>query len=205
MKRYLNFIAAVALCLIGALRAAAAEENTLVLSDITAKAGEQVVLSIGMNNTASITGFQFDLYLPDGVTVAKDESGDDAIALSTVRTNLSRHTIAPRLQADGAMRAVCTSMGNKTFTGSTGEVVTATLVLAEDFEPGTYTIRLAGMELSTPQMVKYKPAAVTCTLTVEPAGPVYGDVNGDGKVTIADVNEVVRVLLNQTTSSSSDE
>lgn len=195
MKRLLNIIAAVALCLIGALRAAAAEENTLVLSDITAKAGEQVVLSIGMNNTASITNFQFDLYLPDGVTVAKDAFGDDAVALATVRTNLSRHAIATNPQSDGALRAVCNSMSNKLFTGTTGEVVTATLRLSEDLAPGTYTIRLANMELSTPQMVKYKPAAVTCTLTVEPQGPVYGDVNGDGKVTIADVNEVVRVLL----------
>ena len=34
--------------------------------------------------------------------------------------------------------------------------------------------------------------------------PVYGDVNVEGKVTIADVNEVVQVLLNQSASSSAN-
>ena len=51
-------------------------DNVLALSNFETYAGKQIVLPIEMNNTANITAFQFDLYLPDGVTIAKDEDNE---------------------------------------------------------------------------------------------------------------------------------
>ena len=37
--------------------------------------GKQLVLPVKMKNTMEVQGFQFDLVLPEGVTVAEDEDG----------------------------------------------------------------------------------------------------------------------------------
>lgn len=199
MKHIFQYLTLIVLCLLQCTKATAADENTLTMSDFTAKAGEIVTLSVGLNNTANINNFQFDIVLPEGVSIVADEYGDLLVALSTERTTLARHILSCEPQANGSVRVVCTSMKNYLFNGNSGEVAIITLKLSDDINAGTYSIILNEIELSTPQMVSYNPDPVECTLTVQgytPSG-VYGDVNGDGIVSIADVNEVVRVLLQQ--------
>ena len=50
-------------------------QNYLTIENITANKKAQVILPIGMKNQRSISGLQFDLYLPDGVTVATKSNG----------------------------------------------------------------------------------------------------------------------------------
>lgn len=50
-------------------------QNYLTIEIITANKKAQVILPIGMKNQRSISGLQFDLYLPDGVTVATKSNG----------------------------------------------------------------------------------------------------------------------------------
>ena len=58
--------------------------NTIYLERVEAAAGSQVTLSVKMKNTVEVQGYQFDLYLPEGVTVATDEdrAAIDARALT---------------------------------------------------------------------------------------------------------------------------
>ncbi|MBR2234771.1 MAG: hypothetical protein IJ892_06920, partial [Prevotella sp.] len=44
--------------------------------------GAEVTLSICMNNTAEIRGFQFDMYLPDGITAKTNNQGKIVALLS---------------------------------------------------------------------------------------------------------------------------
>ena len=47
--------------------------------------GNEVTLSICMNNTAQIRGFQFDLYLPEGMTAMKSSKGKYLVSLNSAR------------------------------------------------------------------------------------------------------------------------
>lgn len=160
-------------------RLTATADNTLTLSDFTAEAGTQQTISVGMNNTASITGIQFDLVLPEGVTVAQ-EDGDYLIDISTDRTTYKNHSASYQMQADGSMRVVCTSLSNKTFKENSGNVIDITLDIASSISGGSHTITLKNIELATPELEKYKPSAVSATMTVSGGAYNYIAVDNGG-------------------------
>ena len=139
--------------------------NTLSLQDITIEGGvTEAVLPISMANESSITGFQCDLSLPSGVTVAADEYGDYIIEVG--RTTTKRHTISSSLQSDGSLRILCTSMTNATFSGNSGVVLNVTLAVSENMAGGTYNVGLKNIVLSDPDANRHAASDVTSVLTV---------------------------------------
>ena len=61
-------------------------DNVLYAESVTGTAGSMVTLSLKLNNTEEVTGYQVDLVLPANVTVATDEDGFYLTELSTART-----------------------------------------------------------------------------------------------------------------------
>ena len=164
-------------------------DNTLAISDADAYVGKQIVLPIDMNNVASIQAFQFDLYLPEGVIVAKDEDNEYMVEL-TSRAAKS-HSISAQTRPDGAIRMVCTSMSGATFKGNEGTIVNVTLDVAPSMADGDYDIEVKNIELSdgTP----YNPADIKATLTVKAYTP--GDVDGTGTVSVNDAVCIINYIL----------
>ena len=164
-------------------------DNALAINNAETYAGKQIVLPIDMNNVASIKAFQFDLYLPEGVTIAKDEDEEELIEL-TSRAAKS-HTIAYSNRPDGAIRMICTSMSGATFKGNEGTIVNVTLDVAQSMTDGDYDIEIKNIELSdgTP----YNPADIKATLTVKTYTP--GDVDGTGTVSVNDAVCVINYIL----------
>ena len=143
--------------------------NTLSLQDLPIKQGTtEAVLPISLTNENSITGFQCDLYLPSGVSVATDEYGDYVIAVA--RTTAKRHTISTSLQADGALRILCTSMTNATFSGNSGTVLNVTLTVSENMAVGKHNMSMKNIVLSDPDANRHTSPDMTTTLVVEGNG-----------------------------------
>lgn len=170
-----------------------AYDNLLYAADMKGYCGTDVVLPICLKNTASITSFQFDLRLPEGVTIATDSYGDADIQLATERTTLARHSLSYNEQSNGDMRVVCTSLKNATFSANDGNVVFVRLNIAEDMEEGDYPIVLSNIEMSEPDMTKHKVPLYTSKLHVDTY--LLGDVDGDREVTVTDVTGVVNIIL----------
>lgn len=192
-------VALVATAFALSLPAMADSSNTLTIADLTADTGGTVMLNVNMKNAASICGVQFDLYLPDGVTIAQDAYGDDDINI-VGRTTLKRHSLGCAIQADGALRVTLSSLQNATFSGTTGDIVAIGLKVSADLAPGTYPIVLKKIELATPAEEPFCTALVQATLTVKGAKPpvdLHYDINNDGEVTIADVTALIDYLLRQ--------
>ena len=164
-------------------------DNTLAISNAETYAGRQIVLPIEMNNTANITAFQFDLYLPDGVTIAKDDDSEYMIDLSNRATK--SHSLSFSQQADGAMRLVCTSMSSATFKENSGSIVNITLDVASDMKKGDYDIKIKDIELSDGTL--YNSLDIKATLTVKTFTP--GDVDGTGTVSVNDAVCVINYIL----------
>ena len=143
--------------------------NILSIQDLSIEQGTtEAVLPISLTNESSITGFQCDLYLPSGVSVATDEYGDYVIAVA--RTTAKRHTISTSLQADGALRILCTSMTNATFSGNSGTVLNVTLTVSENMAAGTHKMSLKNIVLSDPDANRHTSSDMTTTLVVEGNG-----------------------------------
>ena len=82
--------------------------NVIYVEPFAASQGEQVVMSIKMKNTVAIRGFQFDLYLPDGVTAAKTAK---AVTKATATTKTEAATAAKATQATAKAAAKACNYG----------------------------------------------------------------------------------------------
>lgn len=129
--------------------------------------GAEVTLSICMNNTAEIRGFQFDMYLPDGITAKTNNQGKIVALLSSERLDDGdSHTLSVIQQANGALRFLCGSMDDETFLGNSGEIATINVSI-EGVSDGSYPVVLKAMKLTETDIRKFYLAdEVSSTLTI---------------------------------------
>lgn len=139
--------------------------NSLAIEGFTAEAGEQVVLPILLNNNSEISVLQFDLTLPEGISFATDEEGDELISFSP-RTKAGSHVYSFRKQSSGTWRFVVTSPTNATFSGQSGEVMTIVLDIARSMEAGEYDMSITNQVLTTPRLKEYAPEDVNVNVNV---------------------------------------
>ena len=172
MKKYLYLLFCICLGYVGQIKAANTDistmENVIYISPLSAAAGTQINLSVCMKNSMAIRGFQFDLYLPEGVTVVTSGNGRIKGGLSNGRLpEDDQHTLTLGVQDDGAIRFLCGSQYDETFTGSDGEIATLSVNIAANMAVGEYPILLKAMKLTETDISKfYETALVETTLTV---------------------------------------
>jgi len=131
-------------------------DNVIYISPFVASAGTQIELSVKMKNTAAIRGFQFDLYLPEGMNVVKSSKGRIQGALTSDRLpDEDEHDLTFSEQPDGAVRFLCSSQYDETFTGSDGEIATLKVDIAGDMANGSYPILLKNMKLTETDIAKF--------------------------------------------------
>ena len=159
--------------------------------------GTEVTVPILMKNTAAIRGFQFDLYLPEGVTVAKMANNRFMASLSNGRKpEGSVHTLTVSEQQDGAIRFLCGSQYDETFTGTEGEIATIKVVLADDMAEGSYPIVLKNVKLTETNISNYYlTETVQTALNVVSYTP--GDISGDGIIDVSDYIGVANYILGE--------
>ena len=170
-------------------------DNVVFFENAEAFVGKSLTLSLKLNNTMEITGVQCDIYLPEGMTFAKDEDGYYMAELSTERTTASKTNIFDAvLQSDGALRILASSTKSAAFSGNSGEVATIVINVSEDMADGDYPIVIKSIELSDKSGNNYSVSRVKSTVTV--ASYQLGDVNADGKVNVADITVIANHILN---------
>lgn len=151
------------------------QPNVVYAESLKAKAGSTVTMSVKMKNEVAMTGFQFDMVLPEGITVAKDEDGFDLIELSTERTTAKKTDyFNSAVQLDGSIRVMCSSTKSYTFGGNEGEVATVQLIIADAIEPGEYTVELNNIVMSDADAQTYKVSQTTAVVTI-PGNTLYMD------------------------------
>ena len=172
--------------------------NVIYLNKVEASAGSQINLSIRMKNAVSIRGFQFDLYLPDGVTVVKSAKGKIVGSLSDGRLpEDDEHTLTLSEQSDGAIRFLCGSLYDETFTGNDGEIATLSVKIAENMADGNYAIILKDIKMTETDINNYyQTEQVKSTLTI--TSYTSGDINGDGKVDVSDYIGIANHIMGST-------
>lgn len=180
--------------------------DVIYADNVNAVAGEQLTLSVKMKNTFEAPGFQFDLVLPQGFTVATDEDDMFMTELSTARTTAKKtNYFDSAMQPDGSFRVLCdTSAKNVTtgklyvFSGNDGEVCTITINIDKSVVAGDYEIKFKDIEISDINSVGHTvDGSITSIITIPSSEKpkLKGDVNEDGVVDIRDVTELIDILL----------
>ena len=172
--------------------------NVIYIESMEEMCGTQATISLKMKNTAAIRGFQFDLYLPEGVTVVKSSKGKIQGFLSEGRLpDEDEHSLTFSEQADGAIRFLCSSQYDETFTGNDGEIATLRVNIAEGMADGDYLLQLKNMKLTETDISKYyETAVVNSKLTIK--SYILGDINSDGAVDVSDYTGVANHIHGDT-------
>lgn len=132
MKLKLFLVAVMTLCSFANMTA----ENKFFIEDFSIEAGETKEIEICLTNDVAFTGFQADIFLPEGLTFL-EEDGEYIFDLSG-RKHRS-HTISAAKQADGSIRLLSYSTTSKEYSGNEGALVYCQIVASGDFK-GTHEI-----------------------------------------------------------------
>ena len=177
---------------------ASAIDNVIYMDPIEVTKGKEVIVSLKMKNTAGIRGFQFDMQLPFGVTVKKDENDRFVSSLNDKRLpSGSAHTLTVSEQQDGSIRFLCGSQQDETFTGADGEILTVRLCIDEHMLDGQYPVVLKNVKLTETNINNYyETATVQTAMTVIAYTP--GDISGDGVIDVSDYIGVANYIMGNT-------
>lgn len=176
----------------------AAIDNVVYIENLEAAAGQELTLSVKMKNADGIQTVQFDLVLPDGIEMMKDEDGFELIELSTERTTSKKmDSFSSSLTSTGAYRVLINSSRGYTFDGTDGEIATVKVKVTEGVEEGELPLILKDIVLVNTGSVGYETSYVKSTLIISSFTP--GDVNNDGKVNAIDLNAIVNYILERRT------
>jgi len=166
--------------------------NTLNLQSLTVNKGTQAELKISLANENQITGLQFDLYLPQGVSVATNSKGK--MLISTTERMDGSYSITGS-DMGSYVRIVGYSADSDPFTGKSGDILTITLDVASTMADGNYNFQLRDIVLSDVYNTEFHPADVSATMTVK--SYTLGDVDNSGAININDVVCIINHILNK--------
>ena len=166
--------------------------NVMFCEDFGAVPGATVTLPIQLTNADAIQGFEFKLVLPEGVSVQTDGEGN---LMATLTERASSQGLEGADQGNGVYQFVYTSTSR--ILGTSGAVVNIPIVVANNVAVGQYDVIVKDVEL-----VKYGTSSQihhgdrTATLTIKEM--TLGDVNGDGRVSVADAISIINYVLGRT-------
>ena len=176
-------------------------DYAIYVSDVVVGAGATAKLSICMKNRAPIRSFQFDMYLPEGVTALTNVNGRIRAALSDERlSETDERVVSASNLGWGAIYFTCSSRTDDAFTGTDGKVAELEVRIAEDMAEGSYPITLKNEYLVLADSKQFFTESVESDLSVGPYNPeviLRGDMNNDGKISVADMTAILNIILGQ--------
>lgn len=172
------------------------KNNKLTVTDMTQCSGGRGVLNVLLSDEETIMGFQFDLQLPTGVTVAE---GEGKLLAALTGNAVNTHSISSSKVSEGLYRFVVTPQGSRAISNASGDGMTISIDVADDVATGVYDMTIKDIEMTVRKTGNVyediHPKNSTAKLTVTEA--VMGDVNGDGRVSVTDVISMNSYILEE--------
>ena len=147
--------------------AAAEGSATLTLSADEVVAGQEFTLNVDLNNADdAICGVQADIYLPEGLEFVLDEYDEPTVEGG----RSSKITTECALQSNGALRILCYSAKNYTYTGTEGAVATIAVKAADTFTAGDIVMKkIVLSSYNNKKVAQIKPADFTLPVSIADA------------------------------------
>ena len=179
MKQIKTIMLIVLLMLVG--RASA---DNLTIEKVFISPGETKQIAIELINVdKQYEAFQFDLMLPEGINIAKNDKGNLDVSLNPERK--VDHSLTIRLQGDNSYRFMSYSMDDKAFKGNNGALVYIMLEAEKSLSLGDKDIMIKNQVMSdiTGEVIKWVDAIFqisvveSSTVTAKSYERIYGEAN----------------------------
>ena len=175
-----------------AMWASLVDAYQIYVTGSNAKTGTTAELTLNMKNRNAIGIWQCTLVLPEGVTYE-----DVAVVPARYPEGYNAELTATP-NADGTVTIVCSGEEGVTLTGTDGAIATVTVKIAATVEPGDYIVTVKDTKLVEPTTDIRTDAKgqreFTWTIEQGEEPGIKGDLNGDGKVDIADAVSVLNIM-----------
>ena len=155
--------------------------------------GEEIPVSINLNNEMDIIMAEFYMQLPEGFKIAMDDEGYYLAEINSERSN--RHQLEVACSADGIYHFLCYSSNNNAFKNNSGELIHMTLVCDEGIEPGTYQGEIKDIILADANKLEINPDDFAFDIVLKDY--TMGDVNGDTRINGLDIVEMVDKIMDR--------
>ena len=155
-------------------------------------------LSIGLNNQSTdLTAYQFDLTLPEGFTLAKNDKGRFKVTLSD-RYEDDEQSLTITQLSNGSYRFICYSNSNGRITGTSGPLLSMTLSVESGKPIGTYTATVTDARATNTDKTAVWLRDLNIALNVNEV--LKGDANNDGDINVADLVEIINYIMEHPSS-----
>ena len=144
-------------------------DDQLVVEGFSISPGEtEKIISVSLENENPYVGVQFELELPDGISIMKETiDNDDVYYVAGVEDRLRQkigikwfeHTVTANLPDNSDSYIVVVYSGDsKNIVGNSGPIVQIYLQASTDAVPGNYKVKLKNVKLSTSESEGVFPA-----------------------------------------------
>lgn len=169
------------------------DDDKIVVTEVTVTKGQQATIGIDLENkTTDLTAYQFDLTLPDGISLSLNEKGKFLVT-KTSRYEDDGQTLNISKQEGNTYRFVCFSMSNEIITGTSGAILNASLTIGETVNIGNYEATITNIVVTKQDGTQLKLSDSKFNIVV--TNIIKGDANGDGEVNVSDIVEIVNYIM----------
>ena len=148
------------------------------------------MLPISLQNDDEIVGFQFDVVLPQGMSLATNEKGKNILTMNADRSGT--HSLTARAVDDFTIRVVGASMENEVLSGVDGVLMEMGINVSDWVSYGEYPILLKDVKLTNANRQTVLCSNQVFYVTV---GGKLGDVNHDDAVDVTDAVLIIDDIL----------
>ena len=151
-----------------------------------------VPMSLLLHNESDARDIQFDVYMPEGVTMSDNYNGDFGITLGERASN---HRVSAARISDQVVRVIVYSQDGISFNENDGVLLTLPFVTGP--EVGNFNVTIKNIHISGPNLADFVASDHTIHFSLKDYP--LGDSNGSGDITITDAVNTVDYLLQQRT------
>ena len=172
--------------------------DKIVVPEVKGHSSSTISLSIDLENTATnLTAYQFDLTLPEGITLATNESGKYLVTKTSRYADDEQSLSITKLEGN-TYRFVCFSMSNSVITGTSGAILNAILDVAATVNAATHEGKISDILFTKTNGEQLKMNEAKFNIVI--SSYILGDANADGLVNVSDIVEMVNYIMNNASS-----
>ena len=172
------------------------QTESLSASNVKLMTGKQQQVSIALNNESEIIMIEFEMQLPSGISIAKDENDEFLTELVSSRVAKS-HTLEVADQGNGKYKFLLYSSSNAPLIGNSGDLITFTINCDKNATEGNYQAKVSSILMADKNEKAIYPNDFTFDITIVDAIP--GDINDDGKINGLDIVKIVGYIMGSPT------
>lgn len=135
--------------------------NEFVVNETKVAVGETTMVPVYMSNESPIFGYQCDIHLPSGMTLAVNDKGQFAFAHGNRSDD---HTLNSSQVSDGVYRLISYSPSNTLYDGNSGILFYVPVKVDENLQAGDYTMSITEIVLSEEGNKQIDAQNVSCKL-----------------------------------------